>query len=330
MGDGSQDDAEFLRSVLAASDDCIKIIDLDGRLTFMSEGGQRVLEVSDFNAIKGCPWPDFWEGEGNAEAKGAIRAAQEGRSARFQGKATTFAGNARWWDVQVSPIKGEGNAPDRILCVSRDITALKEAEELSRLLALELHHRMKNLIMMAQSVALQTMTENRTVEQMRSILSQRLGSLGRAQDALIHSGNTRAEIADIIRNGIDGLGMSCQLNVDGPAIELSSKLTLALSLAIHELATNSIKYGAFSIRTGRVAVSWSLNPDAFSFNWNESGGPKLSPPTRKGFGSRMIDQMLPRYFSGEATMLYEREGFRYALKAPASAPNGDDRTAPSH
>ena len=65
-------DIAFVRSVLAASEDCIKVISLDGNLTFMSEGGMRVMEVSDFNAIAGCPWPDFWKDEGNAEAREAI------------------------------------------------------------------------------------------------------------------------------------------------------------------------------------------------------------------------------------------------------------------
>ena len=85
-----QSDANFLRSVLAASDDCIKVLDLDGNLSFMSEGGYRVMEVSDFNLISGCPWPDFWHGVGNDEAKAAVEAAREGRSSRFQGSANTL------------------------------------------------------------------------------------------------------------------------------------------------------------------------------------------------------------------------------------------------
>ena len=89
-------EARFMRSLLAASDDCIKVLDLDGKLTFMSEGGQRVMEVSDFNALAGCPWPDFWADAGNTEARHAIAEAQAGRSYRFQGAANTAAGNPRY------------------------------------------------------------------------------------------------------------------------------------------------------------------------------------------------------------------------------------------
>ena len=120
--------AGFLRSVLASSGDCIKVLDLDGRLVFMSEGGQRVMEVSDFNAIRGCPWPDFWQDQGNIEARAAVEAAKAGGTGHFQGAANTMAGTPRYWDVQVTPILGAAGRPERLLSVSRDITAIRHAE----------------------------------------------------------------------------------------------------------------------------------------------------------------------------------------------------------
>ncbi len=136
-----QADSEFLRSVLAASEDCIKVLDLDGNVTFMSEGGQRVMEVGDFNAIRGCPWPDFWQGDGKDEAKAAVARARGGGSGHFQGPADTMAGNPRWWDVRVTPILDGDGKPEKLLSVSRDITlakcgeqALRESEERYRAL----------------------------------------------------------------------------------------------------------------------------------------------------------------------------------------------------
>lgn len=128
-----QADAEFLESVLSASGDCIKVLDLEGRLAFMSEGGKKAMEVSDFNGIRGCPWPDFWEGKGNVDAKNALAAARAGKTGRFLGEAPTFAGNPRWWDVQVTPINGPDGQPERILSVSRDISALKTAKKVLEL-----------------------------------------------------------------------------------------------------------------------------------------------------------------------------------------------------
>ena len=97
-------DARFMRSLLAASDYCIKVIDLDGKLSFMSEGGQRVMEVSDFNAIKGCPWPHFWADQGNAKAKFAIEEARAGCSYRFEGAPDTAAGKPRFWYAQFASL----------------------------------------------------------------------------------------------------------------------------------------------------------------------------------------------------------------------------------
>ncbi len=121
-------DAEFLRSVLASSSDCIKVLDLDAKLLFMSEGGQQVMEVSDFNAIRGCPWPDFWHGQGNKDAKAAVAAAQAGGTGHFRGLADTMAGTAKWWDVRVTPIFGTDGRPEKLLSVSRDITSTHAAE----------------------------------------------------------------------------------------------------------------------------------------------------------------------------------------------------------
>ncbi len=131
----------FTERVLASINDCIKVLDLDARLTFMSEGGKKVMEVSDFNTIRGCPWPDFWQDQGNLDAKAAVQAAKNGETASFIGPAQTQAGNLKWWHVQVSPVLGTDGQPEQILCVSRDITALREAEESLRKLNESLEQR---------------------------------------------------------------------------------------------------------------------------------------------------------------------------------------------
>ena len=136
-------EAEFLRSVLASSSDCIKVLDLDGRLVFMSEGGQRVMEVSDFNAIRGCPWPDFWQDQGNTDARAAVEAAKAGEAGHFQGAANTMAGTPRYWDVRVTPILGQDGRPQRLLSVSRDITAMRQAEAALRELNETLEQRVE-------------------------------------------------------------------------------------------------------------------------------------------------------------------------------------------
>ena len=131
----------FTHRVLSSIDDCIKVLDLDARLMFMSEGGQRVMEVADFGAIRGCPWPDFWEDQGNLDARAAVEAARAGRSASFMGMARTVAGTMKWWHVQVSPIFDNAGCPEKILCVSRDMTELRDAQEALRALNDSLEQR---------------------------------------------------------------------------------------------------------------------------------------------------------------------------------------------
>ncbi len=132
--------ADLLAAVFSGSGDCIKILDLDGHLQFMSDGGKRVMEVDDFSRVKGCPWPDFWQGEGNEVAKAAILSAKAGIPARFSGSAVTLKGNPRYWDVQVLPVPGLDGKPTHLLSISRDITESKLAREEAKQLAIDLQN----------------------------------------------------------------------------------------------------------------------------------------------------------------------------------------------
>ena len=125
-------DREFLESVLASSDDCISVIDLDANLIFMSEGGQRIMEVGSFDTVRGCRWVDFWPDDLRATAKDAIATAKGGGSGHFQGLANTFAGTPRFWDVRVRPIIDATGEPEKLLAISRDITIARQAEETLR------------------------------------------------------------------------------------------------------------------------------------------------------------------------------------------------------
>lgn len=123
---------EFNRRILQSSADCIKVLNLDGRLEFMSEGGMCTMEVDDFASVAGACWPDFWAGDERAMALAAIEEAKRGGAGRFQGLATTHKGTPRWWDVAVTPINGPDGRPERLLAVSRDVTAVRQAEAARR------------------------------------------------------------------------------------------------------------------------------------------------------------------------------------------------------
>lgn len=120
---------EFARRLLASSDDCIEVFDLNGHLRFMSQGGMRAMEVTDFSALDGRSWSDLWNCLAGEEACQALEAAKAGGTGRFQGPCTTQAGTQKWWDVVVTPIMGRNGQPQGFLCISRDITEFRRAEQ---------------------------------------------------------------------------------------------------------------------------------------------------------------------------------------------------------
>ncbi|MFZ0766076.1 MAG: HWE histidine kinase domain-containing protein [Bradyrhizobium sp.] len=330
-GNGLAGNDDVLRGVLSGCGDCIKILDLNGRLQFMSEGGKRVMEVEDFGKLKGCPWPDFWAGAGNTEAKRAIEVASAGGIHRFKGSASTAKGNPRHWDVQVSPIFGKDGKPSHLLSISRDITdewravsAMKEAIERQGLLTGELQHRIKNTLAMVHAIARQTMRGD-SVDAAREAFEARLTTLGHAHDILTQSSWASAPIKAVVEGALaPHRSGRARIHASGEEFQLLPNQALALSVAVHELATNATKYGSLS-EQGKVEISWSSelvdDQPVFRFLWNESGGPKVTEhaPGKKGFGSRLIERMLAQDFSGKVNIHYRRDGVVCELIAPLSA-----------
>lgn len=320
---------ELLRSVFAASGDCIKILDLDGNLQFMSEGGKRVMEVDDFSPLKGCPWPSFWEGQGNADARDAVEAAKAGRVGHFRGPAKTAKGTLRFWDVRVSPIFGSDGRPEYLLSVSTDITAqlqgevdLKESLSRVSILAGELQHRINNTLAIVSAIARQTFKESSEAVAC-AIFEDRIAALSKANLLLTQSDWDSAPMREVVSSALSSYEQD-QFLFDNrsPQIDLPSKAALALTLALHELGTNAVKYGALSTPHGKVAVSWKIdnaNGKAcnLQFTWVETGGPTVEQKQRKpGYGSKLITQVLPSDFKGRVTVEYPPSGLRLRLDAP--------------
>jgi Nif-specific regulatory protein len=120
---------EFKSRLIEGSQDCIKVLDLEGRLLSMNAGGMAVLEICDFAPLRNSPWVDFWQGEFRQAAITAVETAKAGRSGRFIGYCPTMLGKPRWWDVIVSPIFNSEGKPEKLLAVSRDISDYKQTEE---------------------------------------------------------------------------------------------------------------------------------------------------------------------------------------------------------
>lgn len=214
--------------------------------------------------------------------------------------------------LTVSPIyDGQG----RIVGASknaRDIGARKEAERVQALLIAELNHRVKNVLATVAAIARQTFARATDIDLATRTFEARLLSMARAHDLLTHGSWESASLNGIIREALSPYPAE-QLDVWGPDTSVSPKLVVALSLILHELSTNAAKYGALSTAAGRVRVSWSVeetDPPRLLMEWEESGGPIVNPPTRKGFGTRLIESLLSGELGGRAQSSYEPTGLR--------------------
>ncbi len=310
-----QDSEQFLQSVLAASPDCIKVLDPNGTLTYITQGGRLVMEVPADTKVEGSFWPDFWEDAARDQAIEAVAKARTGLGSRFQSYANTFAGNRRYWDVRVTPMPNAQGTTERILAVSRDVTYLKKMEDEREHLMHELSHRLKNAFAMVQSLISQTFRQALTVQQGREILQGRVRALADAQDILTRSNTEQMDIAEVVEAALlphrTGEG---RFVISGPVAAINGRQGLGLSLALHELATNATKYGALTGPDGTVSIHWTVGANhTLSFFWRESGGPVVAVPNRRGFGSVLIERIVASYFDGSATLDFLPEGVSFQL-----------------
>ncbi|MBE7196343.1 MAG: PAS domain-containing protein [Parafilimonas terrae] len=190
----------------------------------------------------------------------------------------------------------------------------QRVEDAQRVLTQEMAHRMKNSLAMVQAITTQTLRQAETMEAGRVAIASRLSALARAQDILTHTAWEEADVRDVVRAAIEPHSMGGdRITIDGPRHQLNSQQALGLGLAIHELATNAAKYGALSNAAGHVAMSWSQQDGAFTFRWIESDGPPVREPTRKGFGSKLIERIVGSYFDGTGRLDYAPDGVRFEL-----------------
>ncbi|MCJ2060611.1 PAS domain S-box protein [Methylobacterium sp. J-048] len=216
---------------------------------------------------------------------------------------------------------GNGHA-SRMIGAMFDISERKRAEEHQRLLTGELQHRVKNTLALVQAIASQTLRGASSVDEMRESFSSRLVSLGRAHDILTASSWTEAPIADVVDGAlaVHRAGTGSRIRASGPDVNLAAKPALALALALHELATNAAKYGALSNEVGTVDLRWHVvhegDAPRFRMNWSEQGGPPiLAQPSRRGFGSRLIERSFAAEVGGEVRLTYAPTGLVCSLEA---------------
>jgi two-component sensor histidine kinase len=209
----------------------------------------------------------------------------------------------------------------RILLAQAGIEAREReaADKLQKLILEELHHRIKNTLATVGAIASQSLRNATSIEQGQQAIEGRLLALGRAHDLLLQARWSSAGLAHIVRGATTPYDSqdAVRFTISGPDIDITSGAVIALAMTLNELCTNATKFGALSVPTGRIAIQWSVDEDnqRLRLNWTESGGPPVQVPTRRSFGTRLIET-LGKQLNGAVDLAYAATGFVYTLDAP--------------
>ena len=238
-----------------------------------------------------------------------------------------------WPDGTTFWLRGHGQVvartPDgkahRMVSIVADVTERKAAEDHIEFLMHELSHRSKNLLTVIQSIARRTARTVASMEEFESRFGRRLQGLAASHDVLVLNSWQGAPLADLMRKHLEPFVdvQGSRLELSGPDVVVSAEAAQAIGLAIHELTTNAIKYGALSLPTGKVKVSWAFEGDADAprqllLNWIEQGGPPVVPPSRKGFGHVVFDDMIKRSLNAKVAVEFAASGLNWRVSIPAA------------
>jgi two-component sensor histidine kinase len=211
-----------------------------------------------------------------------------------------------------------------IVATVRDATARKTAERRQALLVRELHHRVRNTLATVQAIAGASARYATSLEEFRETFAHRIGSLARAHAILTEDNWQSVDLRELMLLELQPWADLRRATVEGPAAALGARAAIPIAMAIHELTTNAVKHGAFSNEAGRVAASWTVAEEGearrLDLVWQESGGPEVTEPERRGFGALLLGQILKMQLDGEAISEFDAAGFRFTLRAALPEP----------
>lgn len=235
-----------------------------------------------------------------------------------------LAPEQRYVDLVYQPIRNDQNVVTHIFVQGSDVTERVLGERQQKLLMNELDHRVKNTLATVRAIVMRTLRGATSLADAQTSLNARIMALAEAQQLLTIRKGEGADIGDVVVNAIRSLHDDCKrIKINGPGFKLSPSAALALSLALHELATNATRYGALSADTGHIDIRWTLEREdsqpVLRFVWEEVGGPTVSPPTRRGFGSTLIEEAVAAETNGATRLDYCPAGVIFTLEAPLEA-----------
>jgi PAS domain S-box-containing protein len=319
--------ARYLASIIDSSDDAILGKDLNGIIKSWNAAAERLFGYTAAEAI-GQPVVMLIPNDRKDEETLILERIRSGERIHFETVRVRKDGSTVQVSITTSPIRAPEGHIIGASKIARDITERRVSQERQQFLIRELQHRTQNLFMVIQSVARSSFVEPLSLTEASDVFGGRLHALAQTHRLLADAAFEGAQLSEIVRREL--APFSDHLSLSGDDILVHTLAAQQFALTVHELTTNAIKYGALSVPTGRVAVAFDVErakgQSTFSFLWKETGGPKVSTPKRKGFGSVILLEGA-RQFAEHVALEFEPDGLRYTARFPldaieAQAPKG--------
>ncbi|WP_165362113.1 sensor histidine kinase [Qipengyuania thermophila] len=297
---------DLLLTLVEQSRDCIKLVDLDGRLLFMNGNGRAAMGIERMADVEGAEWASLWPAESRAVVADSVRRAAGGEPCRFEGFCPTARGEERWWDVGVAPIRSDEGVITHILATSRDVTRLvldrmeeqrrREAAEheaaRADTVAREMRHRFKNQLAVITSLLRLSARHAADVPDLVARFDQRLAALARAQDFMAADRNETMPASEVIPLLLRMSGAAEKVRTgDLTDALLGNDAIQTVALILGELLTNALKHGALAQDSGRIEVAAQCADGRLAVTWLEDAGHPVQPPERKGGGLNLLERM---------------------------------------
>ncbi|WP_267397644.1 MULTISPECIES: PAS domain S-box protein [unclassified Sphingomonas] len=224
-------------------------------------------------------------------------------------------------EISSVPLRDERGHIIGAVSVVIDVHEREQAAEQQAILTGELAHRMKNLMAMVQAIVHQSLRSAVTLDDARASVSERFQALTQAQDLLTAYSGLASDLGRVVTTALASINDGERVAIGGDPVAIGAPAALSFTLVLHELATNALKYGALSLPDGKVMVQWTLDRqqagEKLILTWAEAGGPIVLAPTRRGFGTRLIDS-IGRSFGGFSELSYDPAGVRWLVEVDAA------------
>lgn len=233
----------------------------------------------------------------------------------------------RWVETRCFISYDGGGNPYRVVGVSIDMTERKQVEEQQRKLVAELDHRVKNVLATVQAVAAHTMDTSSSMEHFVAALDGRIRSMGSTHELLSHRHWLGIPLAELVQRELAPYATGSNAEIGGPDVMLSAEAGQTMGMVLHELVTNAAKYGALSVASGRVSITWrlALNGTAshrLIFTWRETGGPLVRGQSKSSYGMHVVRELIPYELGGTVDYVLSPEGARCQMDIPLARLDG--------